>query len=128
MHASVHACVHACVRMCACVSTLTLACGRCYLGRCNRYAPGQPPAVMASGAERSAAAAVQEERRSTYVPHAPHVLHVLPVVHVQYMGGYDALARASRCDDDAKDCAERAARGECESNMDVMVGPGGQCR
>lgn len=59
----------------------------------------------------------------------PPFFHPIPSP-LQYMGGYDALTRASGCEDIERDCKARAARGECESEagMADLVGPGGMCR
>ncbi|KXZ48876.1 hypothetical protein GPECTOR_25g461 [Gonium pectorale] len=38
-----------------------------------------------------------------------------------YMGKYDPMRMAAKCEDAASDCASRVAAGECTSNMDKMM-------
>eukprot|EP00798_Chlamydomonas_sp_ICE-L_P023123 gene23123-30324_t len=45
-----------------------------------------------------------------------------------YSASYDAMEKASRCMDLIKDCAQRLANGDCDTNPDQMLGPGGVCR
>ncbi|PNH09569.1 Prolyl 4-hydroxylase subunit alpha-2, partial [Tetrabaena socialis] len=45
-----------------------------------------------------------------------------------YMGRFDPLRQAGRCEDEAPDCAARVAAGGCTTDMDALIGRGGVCR